>query len=471
MEKMSETNQKSKKFKYGANSLVSVIAVIAIIVFIELISFSNAKQFDLTKNKKYTLSNQTVKVLNQLKSKVKAYAFLTQSNTLKLEYQERLNLYKTQNSNFEFEFIDLNKKPLIAEKYNVAFNGETVFEYEGKQQHIRDITEEAITNALVKLTNNKQKTIYFTTGHGEYNLDGKDANGLSAFKKYIGNEGYQTKPIQLFSVPNLPEDMKALVVAGPEKDFFVREINYIKKFMANGGPVFFLLRHDKSERIHEMLLTLGINTGKNLVVDKLSKMLGGDYFTPIIGAFGKHAITENFDVSLQFGMSRTVTKTKTPPSETDVTELCFTSNNAWAETDLKRLKEKNEAAIDENDIKGPVSLAVAATIKSPAKLFNIEEKNAEKDLNSRVIVIGNPDFISNAMLGVAGNLNFSLNIINWILEDEQLISINRVTEGKPETIVLSSTDALFVMAISLFLIPLLSIVLGIKIYITRKNMS
>jgi len=187
--------------------------------------------------------------------------------------------------------------------------------------------------------------------------------------------------------------------------------------------------------------------------------------------FGKHKITQDFNVSLQFGMSRSVKKAPSPPEETEITELCYTSESAWAETDLKRLKERNEVELENSDIKGPVPLVVTAEIKKPETLLKTGIK-PEKEKPARIVIAGNAAFLTNTMLGVSGNLNFTLNTFNWLLEDENQITIKRTIDtNKPETIVLSSTGAMFVMVFSIFFIPLLSILIGIRVYLKRKNMS
>lgn len=450
------------------NSVVMAVLVVAIIVFIELISFNNSKQFDLTKNKKYTLTEQSANVLTKFNGTVKALAFFVEGNQLKEAYRDQLERYKKANKNFDFEFIDPNKKPGMAEKYQVAFNGETVLEYAGRQQRIRDVTEEAITNALIKLATEKQKTVYFTTGHGEKGQKNSGDTGLSLFNRYLENEGYVTKNIRLFERVELPKDMSAIVIVGPKNSFYPQEIALLEKYAGQGGSILLFLDSGKTHTFSEFLGKTGIIVGNNVIVDKLSKQLGGDYFTPIVSGFGEHTITHDFGSTLQFALSRTISKVKESPQGVTVTELCFTSPNAWGETDLVRLHDKGEVELEKTDVVGPVSLGVAAVIEEPETVFGAKDVKGK----ARIAVFGNSDFITNSMIGIGGNLNFILNSVNWLLEDENQISIERAADtSNPEVVMLSSFEAMVILVLSILLVPLITVVVGIRVYIKRKNMQ
>jgi ABC-type uncharacterized transport system involved in gliding motility auxiliary subunit len=172
--------------------------------------------------------------------------------------------------------------------------------------------------------------------------------------------------------------------------------------------------------------------------------------------------------------------TVNPVENIRVTSLVKSSPNSWAETDMDRFK-RGEAAFDEGkDIKGPVSIGIVASLNEKKEedtedfkhAFEPQErkpKKGEEPKEGRIVVIGDSDFASNSRINILGNSDFFLNIINWLLEEEDLISI-RPKESAGQTFTLSKVQQKIIFWIPLVVMPGLSILCGIAVYKKRKNM-
>jgi ABC-type uncharacterized transport system involved in gliding motility auxiliary subunit len=148
-----------------------------------------------------------------------------------------------------------------------------------------------------------------------------------------------------------------------------------------------------------------------------------------------------------------------------------TSRSSWAETDLKSLASGQPAKLDDADKKGPVSLgaAVSAPAAEPAAKPDPKatDKDSDKKPETRVVGIGDSDFASNAALGVQGNRDLFLNTVNWLAQQENLISI-RPRDPEDRRITLTEGGQSLLRLVALLLVPGLIFVAGIQTWWRRR---
>ena len=178
----------SRTTRYGANTVVMVLLIIGILAFVNLIGTQYTQRFDMTSNKRFSLADLTVSVLNELDQGVHIIGFLRSSGSeaaLRYQLDDMLNQYQYRSDHISYEFIDPDKEPNIARQYNITAYGTVVFESEGKTEHINRYLEESVTNALVKVTREGQKSIYFLEGHGEHNINLTDQGGYNQIQQML----------------------------------------------------------------------------------------------------------------------------------------------------------------------------------------------------------------------------------------------------------------------------------------------
>src|SRR4030095_16187816 len=208
--------------RYGAIASVSVLVFLTILVAVNYLSFRQNKRWDLTKNKQYTLSDQTVKLLQNLDSPVKFLVFDRADNFDR--FRSSLEEYKYQSpSKVDVQYIDADKRPVEAKQYQVQTYGTVVLEYKGRTERVTSPEEQELTTGLVKVLNPNKKKVYFLGGHGAGHPGSGRRDGHSAEKTVLGEDNYDVAKLVLAQEKDVPADASVVVVAGPRNDLFQNE--------------------------------------------------------------------------------------------------------------------------------------------------------------------------------------------------------------------------------------------------------
>lgn len=477
--------------KYGANMAIMILVFLAVLFVVAFLTSKYRGRFDLTETQRYTLSNQTRKILGGMKKKVHAMAFYRGSGDAFHEkarqtMQDLLMDYAAASSNFTYEFVDPDKKPGIASKYGVTSYRTTLFLSEGKQEIVAMETEEVLTNALLKVTRDHIKTIYFLKGHGENSILDKEGHGYKVAGDTLMKENYAVKELVLLgSQLGVPDDAAEVVISGPQQNFLPDELEKLDDYIARGGKLLVQLDPGGAPNLAAHLARYGFTIGNDIIIDKLSQVFGANYLTPVINEYEqKHPLTQDFSVATFFPLARSVEVTRNP--EKGVYNLAMTSNNSWAETDKKALEEGKADFEPASDKKGPVSIAAVVAVEatkaappapadSPAtasmeakdpSLVKLEE--ALKKKYAKILVFGDSDFGSNTHISLAGNGDFFLNSANWLAEEEDMVSI-RPRQHTVTPMIMTKTQDKTVFWIPVVVMPILSLLAG-AIVIGRRRL-
>jgi len=472
---------RSRLWSYGSSTVASIVFFVAILTIIALISEQHPWRLDLTESGAYTLSEQTRNILRSIKEPIEISAFYATAESEEVEARDLLETYKYSNNKLSYEFIDPDREPEKARKYEVRSYGTLVLEGYGKRQTVHTADEESLTNAILKLTREKQKKLYFLIGHGEQSLEKLDKNGYSTAKSALQKENYDVEELNLLQHEHVPDDAAALVIAGPQKPLFSRELAALKTYLKRGGKLLVLVDPESDTGLTEFLEQYGVELTDDIIIDKLSRVFGGSYLLPVVTEYGLHRITENFNVATFYSEARSVRPLEELPEGIQVDVLAATSANAWAETDLNLLQQ-GEASFDEkSDRAGPVPLMVLAEIDLKGKNAeepsdtppSNEEKSSEnvpsgQPQRAYLLIAGDSDFINNSHFGLSGNGDFFLNIVNFLAEEENLITIERRQKaGQP--VILSQTQAQVLLWTVLVFVPLVLLSIAFGVYRIRRS--
>ncbi|MGB9893669.1 MAG: DUF7088 domain-containing protein, partial [Candidatus Saccharicenans sp.] len=206
---------KRRSFIYSSNMFLIIILVLAILVVINFFSARHHYRADLTASKIHSLSEQSVSVVKHLKSEVGIKAFFRDSNVSRPTMENLLKIYAYHSPKVKYEFIDPDKNPGLIKKYEITQDGTTVFECGDKENRITTTSEEDVTNAIIKVTREKKKVIYFLEGHGEDSIEDSGDPGFSTAKNELEKIGYEVKKLTLALSSNFPQDCSLLIVPGP----------------------------------------------------------------------------------------------------------------------------------------------------------------------------------------------------------------------------------------------------------------
>jgi len=226
-----------RSIRYGANMAVMLVVFLAILIIISAISIRNKKRIDLTKTGRYTLSDQSIKIIKSLKRDVETLAFYRQDQRTRQAMFDLLQEYSYHSPRFTYRFIDPDRNPEETLKYGITEYRVTLIRSGNSQEKIGFESEEKITNAVLRVMRDEVKTVYFLKGHGENDTSSQDKDGYRAAREAIEKENFNVKEIVLLSEKEVPADASVLVVSGSKKEFLPEELERLSKYIKRGGRV------------------------------------------------------------------------------------------------------------------------------------------------------------------------------------------------------------------------------------------
>ncbi len=437
--------------------VVSVLLLLTFIMGMFLVSHFN-RRWDFTKDKIYSLAPQTKEIMKRLKDeKIEVFAFYPHEDPARDNLEVFLKECKLQNPKMTYSFYDPDRFPTLAKKYHVGQFYTVILQAGQRTERVIEPNEENFTNALVRLVNPKKYSLCFTTSHGEAMLDGVERTGLSQFKQNLENHNYNVQEI-ILSRDKVPDFCDTVVVAGPHNEFGEEDFNLLKTAYNLGKGIFFLIDPmdtGMGKNYENFMKIFGIDIGENVIVDKMSRVAGGDFLVPMVAQYvTEHPVTNNFNQTTFFPVARSAQPTAEPTPGIEVVPLALTSSGSWAESNLVDL-EKGQATFDAgSDLAGPICMAVAAQQPGPK--------------GGRMVVVGDSDFLTDAYLQVSGNLNFGLNVLRWLVRDDRFVALPpRQLEFKP--LFLTTSQRSIMLFGLLGLVPGIFLVAGLVLVFLRKK--
>lgn len=455
-----------RSFLYSSNLLFLIALVLGIVVLVNIVGSRYHHRFDLTEAKLHSLSDQSIKVMQGLKNPVTIRCF-PDNVQMRDRMDGLMKMYAYHNpSKLKYEIIDPYKNPRVLQYYKITERNTIILECGGRQDRVTTTEEEDVTNALIKVTRERKKTIYVLNGHGEASLDDTEAEGYSSVKDQLTKLGYDVKNMSLALPTSFPQDCDLLIVPGPKNDLQPEELQTIKGYLDRGGKAFFLCDPQSAPGLSGFLRGFGFKMDNDLIVDEVSALMGGGMYIPIIGSYESHEITRNFRYATFFPYARSVDALPTKPEGVTVQVLAKTSPTSWAETRFDQ-----EPVFDKDkDTAGPISVAAVATIEvksGPPQDEKSPAAPAKKE--GRLAVFGSSNFVSNRFLSrFPSNGNLFLNTINWLAQESDLISIQPKTAA-PRLLNLTETQKRLMGYVSLLILPLIVLVTGLVLWLRRRS--
>ena len=436
---------------YGGNVVLSTVVFFGIFILLAFITTRHHYRKDLTGGGLFSLAEQTKTITSKLDKPVEVYAFYKEGEQTRAK--DLLDEYSYRSSNFNYQFIDPNKKPQLARQYQVSQYNTVVVVSGAKREVVTDLNENNLTNAIVKVTRDLDKVIYFTTGHGENDIEDDAAQGYKTFADGIKKENYVVKTLNLAQEKSIPEDCSVLVISGPKAEFFQFELDTIETYIEAGGKLLVLIDPQWKPLLVEFLKKYKIQVEDVIVVDAsgIGQFFGTGPEVPLINSYEDHEIFKEFNTMTFFPLTCAVTPLDEGDSKVTTKVLFRTTGNSWGE---RNYQNPNVGYNDGVDIKGPVSIAVVAT-----------KTNGDK--KAQLLVIGDSDFAKNSHIKNSGNLDLALNIINWLAEEEDMITI-RPKRPDDRRINLTQKQSKMVMYLTVIALPLVIIIAGVFVYFRRR---
>jgi ABC-type uncharacterized transport system involved in gliding motility auxiliary subunit len=476
----------SKQARYGLNTLILIILFVAVLALANFLGILKQHRFDLTASGQFTLAPQTINVVKELKGPVRVLCFFPDDpayDSGKRSTQELLEEYSYVNHKISFQFIDPEAKPALATRYKVVANGTIIFEGLGRQKAVTDPSEQQFTNALLEISGIQAKRVYFLTGNGEHDPDQINDTGYSEAQRGLIRDLYQVQPLNLNLTHEIPKDCAVLIMAGTKKDLPQETVNAIRAYLENSGKVLMLIDPHPPKEVSELLAEWGLTFSDGRVMDP-GAYVAPDMAVPAVfkGQYPSVVITRGLDttyfpdaVSLiltnelarvwEAMQAKSQDKTGWPLRAIQYQNLAIlpalvTTPQSWLDKSGKDLsrQEKN---------KGPQALGAMIIAGGPIGSSPKEPQSVNRDKLTRLIVIGDSDFASNLNIRKGGNGDLFLNSVNWLSEEENLISI-RPKPYSFRKLLVNQNELRFIRFSSLVFLPLLMLILGGLIWWKRR---
>ncbi len=443
-------------FFYAVSGLATLV-VIALLGLVNYIVAKNPKTWDLTKNKIHTLSPDTVKSLEGLKQDVTVTAFYRTGEQGYEVLRDLFDRYKLKSEHFKAEFVDPIKDPLKEKQFGVKEGGpKVVVKLGATESRVQELTEEALTNGIVKVTHSSSKKVYFTSGHGEADPDDTSGAGFSEVKKRMENEGLKSEKLNLASATEIPQDAQAVVIAGPLKPFQPGEVELVQKFLDAGGKGFIMVEPQSESGLEPLLAAFNVEADDSLVVDPVSRLFGASEAIPVVQNYADSEITRDFHLNTVFPTARPLTVLHGQKSQAKALPLALSMPSAWGETN-----PTGKVQHDENEKGGPLPLVVTVTLDTKAAA------NKRSD-EARLVVSGDRDFASNKFRSAYGNEDFFLNCMSWLSGQTERITIRPRTR-EASRLYLTETQKASIFFATIDVLPVTLLAVGLSVWLARKS--
>ena len=459
---------RSLKLQMLAQSWFFVILFIALVIILGFLAHQYRYAVDITQANRNLLTQGSIEVLAQMKDPVNITVFATnddpsRGDTFRKGMLDFVARYQREKKDITLTFINPTEEPKLVQEANIKQDGEVVVEYNKRTEHIfPPIVEQDMTNLLVRLSRTNTKPVMFLDGHGERHLQGIKNHDLGEFGKQLETKGFKFANPDLTIAQEVPRNGAMLVIASPQVDVSEVEAKKIKAYIESGGNLLWLLDDDNLRGLDEVADYLGIQVSPGIVVDMSATQYGADAKVAFNSMYGDHAITRNFQLRTLFPEAHEVDAQASYELGWKVGRLVDVAPNGWLESErIEGGVQNKKVSFDvDTDKRGPINVGIT--------LERIYGKKGQ-----RVVVMGNANFLSNTFVTNGGNLDFGINIVNWLAGDDELITIQPMPL-KDANIAIPSTDAGRMVAWTVFhgfqfFIPLGFVIAGFWLWWRRRK--
>lgn len=448
------TLNKKLRWHYLIQNGVFVILLLLLVILLGYLAAQTRLQWDVSQNGRNSLSEASVEILQKLQGPVQVTAYATEQHVqlgdIRKIIADFVALYQRVKPDLSLTFIDPVAQPILTQEANVQVNGEMVIKFNQRVEHLTAINEQAFSNALMRLARAEDKLIVALGGHGERRLDGNANYDLGEFGRHLRTNGFNSQSLNLAIEQDVPVNASMLIIASPQTDLLPGEVDKILNYVDRGGNLLWLVDRESLRGLLALAEKLRLTLTPGVVVDPQAEQLKAPVTFALGAIYGQHVITGNFDYITVFPFARQITIDES--EEWSSVSLVEVAPQGWVETGDLNSKVVFDQA---DDVAGPISIAVALT-------RNIQDRE------QRIVVVGSGHFLANTYLGNGSNLDFGINLINWLTGDEALIVIQpRATLDS--NLILSESELTLIAVIFLVLLPVLFLVSGTVIWWHRKR--
>jgi ABC-type uncharacterized transport system involved in gliding motility auxiliary subunit len=402
--------------------------------------------------------------LEGLKDQAKVTGFFRKGDPSEAQFKDLLDTYRQYSQRISIETVDPDTHPAVAKQYGITKYDTIVLESGGRETRIQTVSEQDLTNALIRLGKTSKKRIAVLEGHGEPSMTDPDVNGLSQAKEALERQGYEVTTLLLAQTGAVDPGTTVVMVADPQKPLLRQELDALKAYVSGGGRLLLLIGPGPKTGIEELVAQWGVTFREDTVIDPVSRLFGGDYTTPVIRTYGDHEIVKDFRLATFFPLAQSLTFQPPTTAEIEYRALALSSPESWGETQIVGGKARFDRG---QDVQGPLDLVAAIAPKSPSPAG--EGDASGQPPAWRAVVSGNARFAVNGFFNLSGNGDLLVASINWLAEDQDLIAI-RPKEGASSPLLLTAGQQRVVFWVPVLILPGVIASYGFAVWRRRRRL-
>ena len=528
----------ANKLSSGTNALLVALLCAGILAIINAFSYTHFTRIDLTENNRYTISPSTRQILAELDDIVNIKVYLSRKLppylvTITSQVRDLLEEYRIYaDGNLAIEYIDPADDPAtqqklrfmgipqlqlnIIEKDQAAvtnvYMGLAVL-YGDSKEIIPALTDMAtleyeLTAKILRVATDEVQSIGFLSGHGGPQLTGE----LGTINNLL-REQYFTREVAVGTGDPIPDDIAALVVAGP-RTLDNRDLFEIDQFIMRGGRVLFLVdavdvqlrgltARPLDNPLAGLLAHYGVSVRPELVLDRLNAnasfqsgmfnvMIPYPFWVQVVRQHidADHPIINNIEsLVLPWPSPLSIDAARTKALE--VTVLAQSSPYAWTQRDYFNLNPQQEFHPQPDQI-GTRALAVALSgtfdsffanqavppVSQPETDAGAATTPAGADNrtviarspDTRLVVVGNSRFVTGQFPEqYEGNRSFVQNIVDWFVIGDKLMTIRSREAGERPLAIVPEHLKNVIRYTNLLAVPALLTLFGLLQYLLRRR--
>ena len=447
---------------FGGFTTVAGLALAALLAGVNWAATTHPVTLDLTKDRLFTLSDDTRRTLAGLSTDVEALAFYRADEQDVEPARTLLRRYADLSRRFTFRVVDPYAAPELVKRHEITDGGPRIVLVAGERKvRVGAPTEEALTNGLVELTRGAAKKVYVLQGHGEPALKPGSDRAISGAVEGMRRDGFTVEPLSLLEQKDVPADANAVLVIGPRKKLLDPEQQALLVYTARGGKLGVYLEPGVEAGLDPLLAAFGVEADDDIVLDpgQASQLFGGSPANPVGVPAPGHPVSERMgQLNVVFPTARSLVALNTAPGVPRAQPLVLSTREAWGETDLEGLDRTGQAQLGDGEKSGPLPIAMAAERPSPSG----------GRAAARLVACGDSEFMDDRYAQVLGNLDFFLNGVAWLGEQADRIVIR--PKGREGTrLVLSPGQLAAVRFVTLDALPVALLGLGLVIWQLRRS--
>jgi len=445
--KFPQPNLLLKNIAFAALLLAAVVALYQL-------AARHPVQWDMTQSASNSLETSSVDVLKQLPGELKLTVYATGQDAnlgdIHKLIRDFVALYQRYKPDITLTFVDPVKQPEETRKVNIQANGEMLVQYGGRSEHLTLLSEQALTSALLRLAHSKDKLLTYLEGHGERRLDGIANHDLGEFGKKLQQNGYRLGNLNLTIAQGVPRNTSTLIITQPQVDLLPGEVDKLLRYIADGGNLLWLVDAEPLHGLERLAEKLGLLLTPGIVIDPAAEEMRAPATWTLGAGYPPHAVTHSFNLITVFPYARAIGWEESP--EWQHTMLVEAAPRGWVSSRTVQGKPR----FDKNrDVPGPVTIALAL------------QRNIN-DRDQRIVIVGSGSFLANAYSGNGGNMDLGINMVNWLSNEEKLISI-QPRAVKDGAVSLSKTQLGIISGGLLIALPLLLVLVGSMMWWRRRQ--